>query len=107
MKAQSADYIQLQNVYKSKARKDFAEVLADVRELETRLGRTYPIDEKEVEAFCKEAKSVKLVRGRALHMATAGTGSLRWNDRAQFACACERDSMFRCKKLHPKNLSLH
>ncbi|KAI9826047.1 MAG: hypothetical protein M1832_000496 [Thelocarpon impressellum] len=54
MKAQSADYIQLQNVYKAKARKDYAEVLATVRELEAQLGRDRAVDEKEVEAFYQE-----------------------------------------------------
>lgn len=66
MKAQSADYIRLQNIYKQKARQDAAEVLATVRELEQTLGRSSPIDDKEVDAFCKGAAHVKLVRGRPL-----------------------------------------
>ena len=83
MKAQSADYIQLQNVYRSKARKDFIEVLTTVREIEKRLARENLIDEKEVELFCKEAGHVKLLRGRPLYMARMGN---RWDDRAQHAC---------------------
>ncbi|KAI9794444.1 MAG: hypothetical protein M1816_005514 [Peltula sp. TS41687] len=82
MKAQSADYIQLQNVYKSKARKDIAEVLTTVRENEKRLGRANMIDEKEVELFCKEAGHIKLIRGRPLRMARRDS---RWDDRAQSA----------------------
>ncbi|KAK2855692.1 hypothetical protein FQN49_004938 [Arthroderma sp. PD_2] len=66
MKAQSADYIWLQNIYKSKARKDAAEVVATVRELESKLpggsDRT-TIPEKEIETFCKNAAHIKVIRG--------------------------------------------
>ncbi|KAI9930532.1 hypothetical protein AWENTII_007511 [Aspergillus wentii] len=65
MKAQSADYISLQNIYKSKARKDVEEVTATVRQIEAQLGsRAGPIPEKEVEIFCKNAAHIKVVRGR-------------------------------------------
>jgi len=64
MKARSADYIQLQNVYKSKARRDLAEVLESVRFLERNANRSTHIEEKDVEAFCKNAAHIKLVRGR-------------------------------------------
>ncbi|KAF2645678.1 hypothetical protein P280DRAFT_126601 [Massarina eburnea CBS 473.64] len=64
MKARSADYIELQNVYKSKARKDLAEVVESVRFLERNANRTAQIEEKNVEAFCKNAAHIKLVRGR-------------------------------------------
>ncbi|CAD0114172.1 unnamed protein product [Aureobasidium uvarum] len=79
MKARSADYIQLQNVYKSKARKDAAEVLQTVRSLEAAVGRRDPIDEKEVEAFCKGAAHVKLVRGKPLRIAR-GDAPLHWGE---------------------------
>ena len=82
MKAQSADYIRLQNVYKSKARKDFAEVLKIVRGTEELLGRQNLIDEREVETFCKEANFVKLVKGRPLH-ATRSSPKELWNDIAR------------------------
>lgn len=59
MKAQSTVYIQLQNLYKAKARQDVAEVLEIVR--------THPkgreIDAAEVETFCKNAAFIKLIRG--------------------------------------------
>lgn len=64
MKAKSADYIRLQNIYKAKAREDCAEVVSYVREHEKITGRI--IDEKEVELFCKGAAHIKLVRGRPL-----------------------------------------
>ncbi|KKZ64394.1 amyloid beta protein binding protein 1 [[Emmonsia] crescens] len=67
MKAQSADYISLQNMYKSKARKDLAEVALSVRALETQFRGESPqsqIPEKEIETFCKHAASVKVIRGR-------------------------------------------
>lgn len=81
MKAQSADYIRLQNIYKSKARKDCAEVLATVRSLELAFGRTNHIDEKEVEAFCKGSAHVKLVRGKPLRIARGGS-PLHWGEEA-------------------------
>ncbi|KAI5239024.1 hypothetical protein E4T43_07003 [Aureobasidium subglaciale] len=79
MKARSADYIQLQNIYKSKARKDAAEVLQTVRSLEATVGRREPIDEKEVEAFCKGAAHIKLVRGKPLRIAR-GDAPLHWGE---------------------------
>ncbi|KAI9723940.1 MAG: hypothetical protein M1812_000658 [Candelaria pacifica] len=85
MKAKSGDYIRLQNIYKSKARNDVAEVLAVVRKTEDTLGRTQkPIEEKEIEAFCKGAGFVKLVRGRPLHTVQTKSGK-HWGDRAKFA----------------------
>jgi amyloid beta precursor protein binding protein 1 len=82
MKARSADYIELQNIYKAKARKDFTEVLDSVREIEQNTGRTVPIQEKDVEAFCKNAAHIKLVRGRPFHVATASS-KIKWGDRAK------------------------
>ncbi|KAH8696309.1 putative ubiquitin-like activating enzyme [Talaromyces proteolyticus] len=67
MKAKSADYITLQNIFKSKARQDVEEVLATVRSIETQLcDRTAPVTEKEVEVFCKNASHVKVIRGRQI-----------------------------------------
>lgn len=82
MKARSKDYIELQNVYKSKARKDFAEVLQSVRFLERNANRSAPIDEKDVETFCKNAAHIKLVRGRPFHLVQAGE-RVKWGDRAR------------------------
>jgi len=68
MKAQSVDYVALQNVYKTKARLDVASVTESVRALEGKLrpeGST-PIDSQEIEAFCKGAAHVCLLRGRPL-----------------------------------------
>ena len=69
MKAQSSDYIRLQNIYKCRARQDQAEIVHTVRAAEKRLSRRTPIDEREIEAFCKNAASVKLVRGRRIQIA--------------------------------------
>ncbi|KAF2473966.1 uncharacterized protein BDR25DRAFT_257025 [Lindgomyces ingoldianus] len=82
MKARSSDYIQLQNVYKSKARKDLAEVLDSVRFLERNINRSTPIEEKDVEAFCKNAAHIKLVRGRPFQVVQAGE-TLKWGDTAK------------------------
>ncbi|KAJ5584888.1 uncharacterized protein N7459_004688 [Penicillium hispanicum] len=67
MKAQSADYVSLQNIYKSKARQDVEEVTATVRQLESQLARrALPIPEREIEVFCKNAAHIKVVRGRGI-----------------------------------------
>lgn len=69
MKARSADYISLQNVYKSKARADVAEVLHTVRSIEASLkresrhGEHQPVPESEIEQFCKNAAHVKVLTG--------------------------------------------
>ncbi len=59
MKAQSNIYIQLQSIYKNKARRDTAEVLDAVRALPGGLN----IDQADVELFCKNAAFVKLING--------------------------------------------
>jgi amyloid beta precursor protein binding protein 1 len=84
MKAQSADYIQLQNIYKNKARADFAEVLDTVRQLEKATNRSpkLAIDEKEVENFCKGAAHIHLVRGRPFHVVQPGEVP-KFGDRAK------------------------
>jgi len=84
MKAQSADYIKLQNVYKTKAREDVQEVLSTVRSLELSLGRAKPIEASEVETFCKNAAYIKLVRGRPFHI-VAPNHKLTWGERAKVA----------------------
>ncbi|GLA76544.1 hypothetical protein AtubIFM55763_008123 [Aspergillus tubingensis] len=65
MKAQSADYVSLQNIYKSKARKDIEEVTQIVRSLEAQLGpRPAPASDKDIEVFCKNAAHIKVIHGR-------------------------------------------
>ena len=71
MKAQSADYIKLQNIYRAKARKDVAEVVGQVRRLEEELPidtdrKRRPVPEEEIEAFCKNAAHVKILHGDVL-----------------------------------------
>ena len=67
MKAQSADYVSLQNIYKSKARRDVEEVTAIVRQLEHQLARQLPpIPEREIEVFCKNAAHIRVVHGRRI-----------------------------------------
>jgi amyloid beta precursor protein binding protein 1 len=58
MKAESDVYVELQNIYKAKARQDVAEVLETVRAHPS--GKD--IDAVEVETFCKNAAFVKLIR---------------------------------------------
>ena len=64
MKAKSKVYIELQNIYKAKARQDVAEVLSTAQALAP--GRQF--DPAEVELFCKNAPFVKLIN------ATGGEG---------------------------------
>lgn len=60
MKAKSSVYVELQNIYKTKARKDVAEVLETVRQHPN--GSPTEIPNEEVEAFCKNAAFIKLIR---------------------------------------------
>ncbi|KAL3459455.1 hypothetical protein BJX64DRAFT_202900 [Aspergillus heterothallicus] len=64
MKAQSADYVSLQNIYKSKARKDIGDVTEIIRKIESQLGRSVKISEKDIEVFCKNASHIQVIRGR-------------------------------------------
>lgn len=86
MKARSADYIALQNVYKSKARADILEITASVRELEKSLARKTSIEGPEIEAFCKNAAHIKLVRGKPLVVYRPDPDhQWTWGNRAKFA----------------------
>lgn len=92
MKAQSADYIALQNVYKEKARRDQAEVAATARDmaLSTRPqhGDTFKgLDDRQIETFCKNAGFIKVMRGRKLLIADVNT-PLNWGDRASYVRMC-------------------
>ncbi|KAK3955113.1 hypothetical protein QBC32DRAFT_206174 [Pseudoneurospora amorphoporcata] len=58
MKAQSKVYVQLQNIYKTKARKDAAEVLQTAQAI---AGAGREVDPAEVDLFCKNAAFVKLI----------------------------------------------
>ncbi|KAH8879467.1 hypothetical protein GQ53DRAFT_39284 [Thozetella sp. PMI_491] len=60
MKAESSVYVALQNIYKSKARRDAAEVL----QLAQQAAGGQEIDPAEVDLFCKNAAFVKLVNTR-------------------------------------------
>lgn len=76
MKAQSADYVSLQNIYKSKARRDVEEVTATIRHLESQLGRSTPqILDREIEVFCKNAAHIKVVQGRAVPQISSDSDS--------------------------------
>ena len=86
MKSKSHDYITLQNCYKSKAKSDAAEVNRTVQILVTAHRRPTPIDPKEVEAFCKSAGYVKLLRGRRPLIAKPGEVP-QWGDAAKSAVA--------------------
>jgi amyloid beta precursor protein binding protein 1 len=83
MKAHSKDYITLQKIYKDKARRDCAEVLVSVQQLEKAAGREKSlIDPSEVENFCKGAAHIHLVRGRPLQIIQAGA-DVKFADRAK------------------------
>lgn len=58
MKAESEVYVKLQNIYKAKARKDAAEVFETVQSHTN--GKD--IQKAEVDAFCKNAAFIKLIR---------------------------------------------
>ncbi|KAL4977633.1 hypothetical protein BDW66DRAFT_132098 [Aspergillus desertorum] len=66
MKAQSADYVSLQNIYKTKARRDVAEVTEVIRRTESQLGRAAKVADLDIEIFCKNASHIRVVRGRGI-----------------------------------------
>lgn len=82
MKAQSSDYIELQNIYKSKARSDLAEVTRTLRSSEQVISKKSLIEQAEIEAFCKGAQFVKLIHGRPIHVAKC-TAEIDWSDSAK------------------------
>jgi len=88
MKAQSADYIKLQSIYRAKARKDLAEITDTVRTSEL----PGAMEEKEIEAFCKNAAFVRLIHGRPIRLAGKGLKKSKdeyltqWDDRAKYMC---------------------
>ncbi|PYH96638.1 putative ubiquitin-like activating enzyme [Aspergillus ellipticus CBS 707.79] len=78
MKAQSADYVSLQNIYKSKARKDVEEVTELVRSIEAQLGsRVAQVSDKDVEIFCKNAAHIKVIHGRGIPQVNGDAHSLK------------------------------
>ena len=91
MKAQSADYVKLQNIYKAKARKDVAEITETIRSVEKQFNRI-AMEEKEIEAFCKNAAFVKLIHGQPLRIADKSFQKLedeylaQWVARAKYMC---------------------
>ncbi|KAL6719377.1 hypothetical protein ACLMJK_003616 [Lecanora helva] len=80
MKAQSSDYINLQKVYRTKAKHDLTDVAKHVKTLEQRHSITPEIPFQEIEAFCKNAQFVKLIHGRPIHIPRA-TEDIDWSDR--------------------------
>lgn len=80
MKAQSADYIQLQTIYKRKATDDIAEVAASIKAHDPQRD----IPHAEIAEFCKNAAHVKLIRGQPL--ALPSELSSAWNSREQELC---------------------
>ncbi|KAI5292404.1 hypothetical protein KEM52_006381 [Ascosphaera acerosa] len=73
MKAKTSTYVRLQRLYRDKAYEDALEVGRIVSDLEDQWGR--PISERvaksEIDAFCKNAAFVRLIRGRKLpHLGT-------------------------------------
>jgi amyloid beta precursor protein binding protein 1 len=67
MKAQSKVYIQLQGIYKAKARKDAAEIL--------QIAQAAPggehVDPAEVDLFCRNAAFVKLINATGAEISRA------------------------------------
>lgn len=67
MKAKSDEYIRLQSIYKAKARKDVESVMDILKKLASENATLHALDieglRHEVEAFCKCADHVKVLRG--------------------------------------------
>ncbi|KAK4103550.1 hypothetical protein N658DRAFT_505232 [Parathielavia hyrcaniae] len=87
MKAQSKVYIQLQGIYKAKARKDAAEILQIVQAAPG--GER--VDPAEVDLFCKNAAFVKLINatGGGGGANSSGSNKISRADRLKSAAALE------------------
>jgi NEDD8-activating enzyme E1 regulatory subunit len=92
MKAQSADYMELQAVYKSKAREDVAEMLSRVRNLEYAFRPELEISGKDVEAFCKGAGHIKVIRGLPLFLSHSATPNL-FQSKTESICTLHHHSV--------------
>lgn len=83
MKAQSADYVALQQLYRNKARADAAEVAATVHAAEAEaeaaagIGSSshLPVPDTEIDTFCKNAAHIRLLHGRPLPILDADSAS--------------------------------
>ena len=95
MKAKSADYVKLQNVYKAKARWDVAKVTEKVRSLEGELPRRVP--DAEIEAFCKNAGHVKVIHGTPLPELTYPLGAALDSEVGQKASSWIFDELTKCE----------
>jgi hypothetical protein len=61
MKAQSSDYIELQNIYKSKAMEDVNLVTSNIRHLERDFPSRKPISLRDITAFCKNSQYMQMI----------------------------------------------
>lgn len=66
MKADSARYVLLQNLYRKKAKADISFVTARVREHMTRISYPSPISDGEINNFCRQARFIRVIRYRTL-----------------------------------------
>lgn len=67
MKAESHEYVKLQNLYRKKAVNDMYMVSQNVSRILTSLGRpTSDVPEEEIGIWCRHANFVKRIRYRAL-----------------------------------------
>nr|CAG8454704.1 3211_t:CDS:10 [Entrophospora candida] len=67
MKADTAGYVELQNIYRKKAKEDFAIVRSNINKILSSIGRSSDsISDDQVENFCKNAAHIKVIRYRSL-----------------------------------------
>ena len=89
MKAQSADYVQLQTIYKKKALEDIAEVATTIASGSQNHSHQPNIPHAEIAEFCKNAAHVKLIRGRPLSLWPETTTG--WSGREKEFCSLLQD----------------
>jgi hypothetical protein len=95
MKAQSKVYIQLQGIYKAKARKDAAEILQIVQAAP---GGEH-VDPAEVDLFCKNAAFVKLINATGGGGSSSSDAKISRADRLKSAAGKQTDRPL--QSLHP------
>jgi amyloid beta precursor protein binding protein 1 len=66
MTSDSVNYVKLQQIYVARAAKDRAAVTAHVRAIQKKVGSKIVIEDEDINQFCRNFRSVALVRGRSI-----------------------------------------
>ncbi|KAJ3181110.1 NEDD8-activating enzyme E1 regulatory subunit [Gaertneriomyces sp. JEL0708] len=77
MHSDTDSYVRLQTVYHDKSMRDYEEILQNVKQLWEKLRRTDSVDPDEVKRFCRNARWLKISRGKSIEEEYADGTALR------------------------------